>query len=97
MENEQIEFKCERCFVTSRGVLGFSYSRKVFEMKKYEIVYMDGVTVFWDAEKDTLKDNVLILSKKKEQKGMITSTAIEPELVVIIPLFNVRHWRPVNA
>lgn len=39
MENEQITFKCERCLITSRGVLGFSYSRKVFEKRKWFLMY----------------------------------------------------------
>lgn len=66
-------------------------------MKEYVIVYMDGVEIKWHAERDSLKDNVLILSKVKQQTGKIISAAEEPELVAVIPMFNVRHWYPIYA
>lgn len=61
-------------------------------MRSYTVHYMDGKVLEWQAEMDTIKDNTVILSKKKEQTGIVARTDVQPVIVAVIPLFNVRFY-----
>lgn len=61
-------------------------------MRQYQFHFVDGKVLEFQAEMDTIKDNVVILSKKKEQTGVVARTDVQPMIVAVVPLFNVRYY-----
>ena len=65
-------------------------------MRHYTFVRPDGKTREWDAEMDTVKEGVVILSKKKEYKGEIARMDECPEIVAVYSIQNFEFYTYVE-
>lgn len=67
-------------------------------MRRYTFKFSDDSIQEFDAEKDSLQKEpeIVILSKIKEQSGMILKAKDEPEIVACIPLYNLKFYTYVE-
>lgn len=61
-------------------------------MRKYEFVFDNGRILEIEAEMDTIKEGCVILSRKKEHKGVVARTDVTPQIVRVISLAHLHDY-----